>query len=512
MPASGAYKGEPERGRRAARGTAPLTSVSPSARTACCAPSSPEDATGAGCPADPLGFAAEEMRALGYWVVDRVVEHLTGLGGQPAIKTGSPAELWAALGGPPPEEGSDALQGLRTLAEVALAHMQHGDHPRYFARVPGPSSYAGILADWLGTGFNAIAASWGGGSGTATAELVALDWLRELLGMPAHTEGVMTSGGSLANLTALAAARHCAGPGVCYLSDQTHSSVLRALRTLGFPLRHIHVLACDRRFRLPLDGLAAAVRADAAAGERPGFVVATAGATNTGAVDPLWEIADLCRDRGLWFHIDGAYGAAAALCEGGRRALRGLERADSLVVDPHKWLFQPYDLGCVLISRPGALEQTFRITPEYLADVTGSGGQVDLRDRGLELTRRARGLKLWLVFRTYGVARIRAAIERGIELAEHAERLIVADARWELVTPAQLGVITFALRGADHAEHLARAAALAEDGYATLTTTRLRGRSVLRLCTINPRTTPDDIETTLKRLAAPPPPGAPAGR
>ena len=194
----------------------------------------------------------------------------------------------------------------------------------------------------------------GGGSGPATVELVALDWLRELLGLPEGTEGVMTSGGSLANLTALAAARVAVGPGVCYLSDQTHSSIPCAAHA-RFPPEHVRVLPSDERLRLPLDALLARRRGRRGGGRRPGFVVATAGTTNSGAVDPLPEIADLCPAKGLWFHIDGAYGAAAALCDAGRRVLAGMERADSLVLDPHKWLFQPYDLGCVLRVAPAAL-------------------------------------------------------------------------------------------------------------------------------------------------------------
>ena len=449
---------------------------------------------------DPLGIEAAEMRSLGYWVVDRVVEHFEHAGDGPSIRTGAPADLRAMLGGPPPQEGGDPLEAMTTLVDVALAHMQHGDHPRYFARVPGPSSYAGVLGDWLGTGFNAIASSWGGGSGPATVELVTLDWLRATLGMPAGTEGVMTSGGSLANLTALAAARAAAGPGVCYLSDQTHASIARALTVLGFPTDHVRVLESDREWRLPLLALTAAVREDRAAGRRPGFVVATAGTTNTGAVDPLGPIADLCRAEGLWFHIDGAYGASAAFCESGRRVLAGVELADSLVLDPHKWLFQPYDLGCVLVRRPGALEQAFRMAPDYLADVLADEGEVDLRDRGVELTRRARALKLWLSFKMYGTRRMAAAIERGIALAEHAQRQIEGDNRWEVVTPAQLAIVTFARRAAGAGEHRSLAARSVSDGSACLTSTRLQGRSVLRLCTINPRTTTTDIAATLEGL------------
>ena len=464
--------------------------------------------------ADTLGLTVDSMRELGYWVVDQVIDHFCDVAEGPAIRTGTPGDLRAALGGPLPEEAGDPLAALQTLVDVALTHMQHGDHPRNFARVPGPSSFAGVLGDWLATGFNAIAASWGGGSGPATVELVVLDWLRQLLGLPAGTEGVMVSGGSMANMTALAAARASEGPGVCYLCDQVHASIVRALDVLGFPAEHVRVLEADDQLRLPVEALAEAIRADRAAGRRPGFVVASAGTTNTGAVDPLPELAELCRAEGLWFHIDGAYGASAALCEAGRRALRGLEKADSLVLDPHKWLFQPYDLGCVLVTRPGALARAFAMTPEYLADVSAvNDEEVDLRDRSPELTRRGRGLKLWLSLRTYGVARIRAAIAHGIGLAEYAERLIAADEHWEVVTPAQLGIVTFALRArasgqgwlADERhvladEQHARAAALSADGYAHVTTTRLHGRAVLRLCTINPRTTERDIASTLARL------------
>ena len=451
--------------------------------------------------ADPLGLDAAQMRELGYWVVDRVIEHFETIAAQPAIRMGTPAELRAALGGPVPRSGSDALEAMRTLVDVALAHMQHGDHPRNFARVPGPSSYAGVLGDWLATGFNAIDASWTGGSGPATVELVALDWLRELLGLPEGTEGVTTSGGSLANLTALAAARAAEGPGVCYLSDQTHASIPRGLTALGFAADQVRTLPADEQMRLPVAALAAAIAVDRAAGRRPGFIVANAGTTNTGAVDPLAELATLARREGLWLHVDGAYGASAALCEAGRRVLAGLELADSVVLDPHKWLFQPYDLACLLVTRPGVLKGAFHMVPDYLADITAANdGEVDFRDRSLELTRRPRALKLWLSFRVYGADRLASAVARGIALAEHAQRLIEGDEGWQVVTSAQLGIVTFARRGADRREHHAMLAGIDEGGYAHITTTSVGGYAALRLCTINPRTTEHDIASTLERL------------
>jgi glutamate/tyrosine decarboxylase-like PLP-dependent enzyme len=448
---------------------------------------------------DPLAIGAADMRALGYWVVDCVVEHLERLPDEPAIVTATPAELAARLGGPPPLDGGDPLAAMETIVTVALAAMQHGDHPRYFARVPGPSSYPGVLGDWLATGFNAIASSWVGGSGVSAVELVALDWLRALLGLPEGAEGLMTSGGSLANLTALAAARAAAGPGVCYLSDQAHASVVRALSVLGFATGDVRVLPTGADLRLSPADLSAAVAADRSAGRRPGFVVATAGTTNTGAVDPLEELAGLCRAEGLWLHVDGAYGAAAALCDEGRRHLGGLGLADSVVVDPHKWLFQPYDLGCVFVRSPGVLASAFRMTPEYLADATG-GGEVDLRDRGPELTRRGRALKMWLTFKVYGTRRLAAAVARGIENAEHAQRLIETDPGWRVVTPAQLGIVTFAPLEAGDDTCRALAERVAREGVAALTSTRLHGRPVLRLCAINPRTTPADVALTLAAL------------
>jgi aromatic-L-amino-acid/L-tryptophan decarboxylase len=456
---------------------------------------------GHGPSTDTLGLEISEMRRLGYWVVDRVVEHFEQGADGPAIQASPAGDLRRALGGPVPEAPADPIEAMQTLVDVALSNMQHGDHPRYFARVPGPSSYAGVLGDWLGSGFNVIAASWAGSSGPSTVELVALDWLRELLGLPHGTEGILMSGGSLSSMTALAAARAQLGSGVAYLSDQTHASIPRALTALGFPPEEIRVLNSDDRLRLTAAAVGEAVRADRARGLNPRFIVATAGTTNTGAVDELEGLAELATAEGMWLHVDGAYGAPAALCPPGRAVLRGLELADSLVLDPHKWLFAPYDIGCLFVRRPGVLDQTFSMRPEYLADVRVDTVEVNFGDRSLELTRRSRALKLWLMLKVNGAARVRDAIARCIGLAEHAQGLLESDPHWEVVTPAQLGIVTFARPDWSAEEHSARAAALAASGYATVTRTVLRDRPALRLCTINPLTTESDIEQTLRRLA-----------
>jgi aromatic-L-amino-acid/L-tryptophan decarboxylase len=450
-------------------------------------------------PPDLLDLDPEELRRLGHWVVDRTIEHLATLPERPPITERSYADLSAELGGPCPRGPADPEEGLRLLADVALEAQQHGDHPRYFARVPGPSSPVAVLGEWLAVGMQAIASSWGGGSGTATVELVVLDWLRDALGLAPAAEGILLTGGSLANTTALLVARCEAGDGVLYLSDQTHSSIRRGALVTGWPATGVRVLPSDEDQRLAPAVLAEAVAEDISAGRRPCCVVATAGTTNTGAIDDLPGLAEVASAHGLWLHVDGAYGGPAALTAD-RGGLRGLELADSFVLDPHKWLFQPYDLACLWVARPGALHRTFAMHPEYLADAQKGDApatrEVDLHNRGLELTRHSRAAKLWLTLRTYGLDALGAAIERGVALAEAAQAL-VGEAGFEVVSPASLGVLTFAVPGLDGAGHRELARRLTADGYAALTSTTVAGRPVLRLCTINPRTTLDDLVGTV---------------
>ena len=440
-------------------------------------------------PRAPLTLEPEELRRLGHRVVDAIVAHWEGLPDLPPIRTGDATALRAALGGPPPSGPGDPDAALDTLLEQVVPHMQHGDHPRFFARVGSPSNPVSALADGLAAGFNVIAASWGGASGPITLELVVLDWLRSWCGLPEHTGGILVSGGSVASLTALAAARE-ANPGRrrAIVSDQTHASVTRALRLLAIePV----VLATDERQRLRAEDVAAALDDETLC------VVATAGTTSTGSVDPIDAIADLCGDD-VWLHVDGAYGAPTVLTERGRAAMPGLERADSLVLDPHKLLFQPYEIGCVLVREPGALERAFTLFGDYLRD-TYDGEEVNLRDRGPQLSRGSRALKLWLSVQVFGLDAFVAAIDRSLDLAERAQAAIEASEKLELVTPAQLGIVTFAPRDGDAGALSAR---VVDDGFTAPSSTVVGGRTVLRLCTINPRTTDDDLDRTVERIAS----------
>ena len=457
------------------------------------------DDPGLAVPADILAISPERMRALGYAMVDRTIAHLRELDELPAILQASETTLRQAVDGPVPTRAHDLGEDLSLLADLVLAHQQHGDHPRYFARVPGPSSFPGILADWLGTGLQSVASSWGGGSGPTTVELVVIEWMREALGLAPDSEGILLSGGSMANITGLIAARTLHGEGVVYLSDQTHASIPRGLRAMGLDPVQLRYVPTDQGLRLDPGELERTIAVDRASGLQPSVLVATSGTTNTGAVDDLPALAAICQAEGLWLHVDGAYGGAAALSARGRQAMPGLELADSFVTDPHKWLFQPYDIACLFVRGSGSLERAFAMNPEYLADLHGT--EVDLHNRSMELTRRSRALKLWLTFRAYGLPTLQRAIDRGIALAEYAERVIAAHPRLEVVTGAQLGIITFAGRDCTDADHRQAIATLNADGFAAASSTVLRGRTVLRLCIINPRTTTDDLDQTIDRLA-----------
>ncbi|HKI99416.1 MAG TPA: aminotransferase class I/II-fold pyridoxal phosphate-dependent enzyme [bacterium] len=459
-----------------------------------------------------LEVSPEEMRRLGYHVVDLLVRHWETVGGKPVWRTADRAEMEARFREPPPEHGTDPGALLERMEGEVFGPIGHLIHPRFLGFIPSPSNWISVLADLLVAGHNPFAGNWLEAAPPAMIETVVLDWLREACGLPQGAGGVLVSGGSMANLTGLACARHnrlaadTAGA-VIYASDQTHSSVFRGLRVLGFAEHQVRTLPTAADGRLPVGALHDAVAADRSAGRRPFCVVANAGTTNTGAVDPLPALADLCAEAHLWLHIDGAHGAAAVLCEQGRAVLAGLERADSLVLDPHKWLFQPYEIGCLLVREARWLPEAFRVTPEYLKITEGVPEAVSYMDHGVQLTRSFRALKLWLSLKVFGFGAFREAIAHGITLAEQTESWLRAAPEWEVASPAQLAILCFRYRapGLDDAGtdalNDAMAQALNAEGFAFLSPTALGGRTVLRICPINPRTTPDDLRETLRRLA-----------
>jgi glutamate/tyrosine decarboxylase-like PLP-dependent enzyme len=444
------------------------------------------------------------MQKLGYRVVDALVEHFAGLRDGPVGAKGKPDEMRARFAGGPPEFPADPHELVARLGKEVFPNNLHVDHPRFFAFVPGPGNFVSTMADALASGFNVFNGTWLGGSAAAALELTVIDWFRGFCGFPENAGGLFVSGGSAANLTALHAARVARlGDDIrraaIYFSDQTHYSVERALRVLGFSPAQFRKIPSDTQFRLPIGTLREAIAEDTSARLRPFCVVANAGTTNTGAVDPLSDLAELCAQENMWLHADGAYGAASVICERGREKLKGLDRVDSLSLDPHKWLFQPFECGCVLARDATHLKTAFQLMPEYMRDVHRNTAETNPADYGVQLSRGFRALKVWLSMTTFGLAAFRDAVTRGFELAEFAERELRRRPNCEILSPAQMAIVAFRF-GKEDALQTRLVEQMLADGFAFLTSTTLKGVTALRLCTINPRTTEDDIVQTIDRL------------
>lgn len=468
-----------------------------------------------------LWIPPAEMRRLGYAAVDHVVELWETLRESPPTGGGDRAAMERLFREPLPREGDSLDTLMERFVRDMVPNSTRPAHPRFFAFVPGSPVYPAVLGDFLAAGANLFAGSWLGSPAAATVELVVLDWFKEMLGLPAESEGLLVSGGSTANWTALAAARGRAAErlasgaansdaesaavvdvisrGTFYTSDQRHASVDRAVRLLGFPREAMRIVPADSSFRTPPDAFEKAIREDRAAGRMPLAIVAHAGTTNTGAVDPLEALADLAAAQGLWLHVDAAYGGFAALTARGRELLAGLDRADSVALDPHKWLFQTFECGCVLAREPGRLARTFSLRADYMREVPTTEAEVTFTDRGLQLSRSFRALKVWLTLKAYGVDALAAAIDRALDLTQLAARLLEKGG-FEIVAPPVLGIVAFRLRGAPDAAQNALIERVNRGGEVMLTSTTLCGAPALRLCILSPWTTEEDVRRTVELL------------
>ena len=466
----------------------------------------------------PLEYDLATMRAMAARVSDLVTEHIASLRDQHVRRSLPRAEaerLVGEIARTPPETGIGFDAALAELAERVLPYHAREPHPRFLGYVPSIPTFPSVLGDWLATGYNFFAGVWPIASGPNELELVVLDWFRQWLGMPLGSGGLLTSGGSTATLMAVVAARHaCVGDDASllsrltlYTSAQAHSAVVRAAWIAGISRENVRALATDQALRLGAGAVAEAIAEDRARGLVPFLVVATAGTTNTGAVDDLPALADLCARESLWLHVDAAYGGFAMLTPAGRALLRGIERADSLVLDPHKWLYVPFECGCLLAREPSRLKAAFQILPEYLTDVRPGHEEINFADYGEQLTRYARALKVWLSVRTLGVAPLRDAIARGIALAEHAEVLVRRHRTLEVLAPAQLGILCFRACPAELDDPALLDALnerintrINEPGGFLISSTRIQGVFSLRVCTHNWRTTERDIEELVRMI------------
>ena len=452
---------------------------------------------------------------MGRRVADLVANHLSSLRQQPVYSTLSRKAAERLVAGPAPESGTDFEQILQFLETGVFTHSAREPHPGFMAYVPSCPTFPAVLGDWIATGFNCFGGVWGVAAGPNAVELTVLDWFRSWLGMPRGTLGLLTSGGSAATVTAIVAARHAMvqdQPGrleraVLYTSSQAHSSVTRAAWIAGVPRANVRTIPVDDEFRMCPAVLRESIERDRAAGLLPFSVVASAGTTNTGSVDPLGTIAEICRETGTWLHVDAAYGGFAVLTDRGRAQLAGIELADSVTLDPHKWLFVPFECGCLLAREPRRLADAFRIMPEYLKDVEAEGEDINFADYGEQLTRYVRAFKVWVPIQYYGLGAIRSAIDAGMNLALHAEALLRQDPIFEILSPARMGIVCFRVHPAgldDPAKLDALNQAINERinalGRHFISSTRLNNTFSLRICILGFRTQQRDVEELVRSL------------
>ena len=397
------------------------------------------------------------------------------------------------------------------MNEQVSSHIFHVDHPRFFSFIPGPANFISVLADTMAAGYNVFAGHWRAGSVPTLIEMTVIDWLRQLMGFPETAGGIFVSGGSMANLTALAAARTLKlgedfSKGTIYYSAQTHASLAKGLRILGFRRSQLRPIPVDGQFCIDLPKLKVAIQTDLEEGLRPFCIIGNAGTTNTGAVDDLPALAALASTYDMWLHVDGAHGGAAMLSSTYKHQLKGIELVDSLTLDPHKWWFQSFEIGCVLVRDKRHLRATFSVHAEYLNDILPREKEQNFYEYGVQLTRSFRALKLYLSLKTYGLQTFEAAIDHGFQLAEYTEQLLREKNWWEIISPAQLAIVAFRFSHEACTEaqldqyNKDISQSLYASGFALILTTELKGMTVLRMCPIHPATTREDISNTLDKM------------
>lgn len=477
----------------------------------------------------------DEFRRYGHEIVDWIADYLAHPERYPVLSRSRPGEVAAQLPQQPPEDGESMTAILADFERLIVPGITHWNHPGFHAYFSVSGSGPGILGEMLTAALNVNAMLWRTSPSATELEEVTLDWLRQMLDLDDGWQGVITDGASASSLLAIAAAREALDLDIrrkgmagrddlprlrLYVSDQTHSSVEKGAITLGIGQDGVRTIASDRDFRMDAQALAQAIEEDMIAGWRPFCVAATVGTTATTSIDPLPELAAICRQHGLWLHVDGAYGAAAAVLPEMRHLLNGLEHADSFVMNPHKWLFTPIDCSAFYVRRPALLQQAFSLVPEYLK--TAERGVTNYMDWGVQLGRRFRALKLWMVIRAFGREGIAARIREHIRLGQQLAAWVDADPDFERLAPTPLSVVCLRAvpndiaRGLETAEPaLADAGQLYLDrlnerivdavnktGQAFLAPTRLRDRLAIRVAIGNIRTDETDIRRVWALLRA----------
>ncbi len=460
-----------------------------------------------------LEVSGDELRGLIEQTTARLVEFLDALPERPMDGTANGVELARACSEPLPEAGAPFEQLLGLLFDRAIPCTFNTASGGYLAYIPGGGLPQSGIAALIANVVNSYITVWVASPALVQLESNVISWFCSMIGLPEGSGGYLSSGGSMANFSALATARCELLPedflhGTLYVSDQVHHSMVKAAKLAGFPPRNVRSIPTDDRFRMSLDALVHSIEQDRSAGLQPFFIVANAGSTNTGAVDPLADLADLAEREKLWLHVDAAYGGFFQLTERGRRAMNGMERADSITLDPHKGLFLPYGTGCLLVKDQAALKRTHGTQADYMPD-HADPEFVDFSEISPELSRDIRGLRVWLPLKMYGVDVFRRQLDEKLDLAHWAADRLRALPDVEIVAEPQLSLVVFryAPEGFDNQELNALNRRLMElvnqRQRVMLTPTRVSGdRFVLRICVLSFRTHLRHMEMALEDLQA----------
>jgi glutamate/tyrosine decarboxylase-like PLP-dependent enzyme len=473
-----------------------------------------------------VDIEAETFRRLGHQVVDLAADYLAGIADGPVYQRTPQVDRQALMEMPLPERGLDPVSILATFERLVLPYPMGNGHPRFHGWVNSPPAPIGVIAEFLAALMNP--ASTGGDFSAIYVERAVTGWLMDLLGFPREGSfGLLVSGGSMASLTCLTAARHRAVrdaggdvrhdglqgtdiPLVLYLASEGHTTMIKAAELLGIGRANVRLIPVDGAFRMDVDALRAAIRADREAGKLPFCVAASAGTASTGAVDPLDDIATLCEAEGIWFHVDGAYGAPGVLDPATALRFKGMKRADSLAIDPHKWFSVPVECGCALVRDGELLRETFSLVPSYVKteEGRGIGGLPWYSEYGFQQTRGFRSLKLWMVLAQFGREGLVDHVAHCNRLAARLAAQVEAADDFELLAPRTLSIVCFRFLPADLSDDDAALNDLnreivfrvQESGELFLTQADLAGHFALRACFLNYLTTGEHVDLILPAI------------
>ena len=474
---------------------------------------------------------SEEIRKLGYHTVDIIVDYFKNIGKESILPSKTLKQMKELLNEPLPQNETDSLLVLDECQKKIMENAVRVGSPHFLGWVIASGTPIGAFADGIASAINQNVAVSGSGMATAV-ELLVIDWIKEMLGYDSKAGGVLVSGGSIANLTSLAVARNLKSDFdvrtfgmkqeknmILYVSKEAHMCISKAANLLGIGTNNIRWVNVDDRYCMDTNDLEEKIVEDTNNDKHPFAVVATSGTVNTGAVDPLNNIADICQKHNLWFHVDAAYGGFAAISPHLKPLLNGIARADSVALDPHKWLFIPFEAGCVLVKNPSYMTQTFAMDADYISmnnDKIPTSEDVDFSDYGLQLSRSFRALKIWMSLKQYGAKKYARLIDQNVHLAQYLAELISESDDFEITTPASLSVVCFRYipsdlktqesNGIDYEKienyltilNRAIIKAMRKDGRALLSGTVLNKRFILRACIVNFRTTKQDIENIIE--------------